>query len=284
MHKHPTFAVQASQNPSTARPFLKWSGGKRHLLSQLLPYLPPGRRLVEPFVGAGSVFLATDYDAYLHGDANPDLANVLRFAQQNPQGLIESLRNLFVPENLDEDAFREARRAFNHSKNSLQKAALFVYLNRFGINGLCRYNRRGELNTPHGKPMRLPKVPIDAIETFARRAQSADIQHADFLDILDRTSSDDVVYCDSPYLDSEYAKSFTGYTASRFSLQRHQVLAGAAKTLSHKGITVVISNHNTTVARDLYRDAELHLVTVRRSISASSASRGSVSELIAVYR
>ena len=39
------------------RPFLKWAGGKFKIIDRILAALPPGGRLLEPFLGSGAVFL-----------------------------------------------------------------------------------------------------------------------------------------------------------------------------------------------------------------------------------
>ncbi|MGM7677299.1 DNA adenine methylase, partial [Serratia marcescens] len=57
------------------KPALKWLGGKARIIDTLRQYLPEGKRLVEPFVGSGAVFLNTDYESYLLCDINSDLIN-----------------------------------------------------------------------------------------------------------------------------------------------------------------------------------------------------------------
>lgn len=85
------------QSPKASRPFLKWPGSKSRLLPQLLPLLPLRSRLVEPFVGAGSVFLSADYDRYLVNDANPDLVAVWAALKQRPRAFMEASSMFFLP-------------------------------------------------------------------------------------------------------------------------------------------------------------------------------------------
>jgi DNA adenine methylase len=184
---------------------------------------------------------------------------------------------------MSDEAFRIHRRTFNTTSDVLHKSALFIYLNKFGFNGLCRYNRRGELNVPYGKPTKVPRLPVSELEAFAARSTSAEFCVSDFVDVVKRASRGDVVYCDPPYLDLNSAASFTGYTKGGFSFDQQRELASIAEFLARKGVPVVISNHDTDDARTLYRKARLHTVTVHRSISSVAQTRGSAAELIAVF-
>lgn len=272
-----------SQSLAPHRPFLKWAGGKQRLLPHLLSMLPAGRRLVEPFVGGGSVFLGSTYPSYLLSDANADLVSVYGIVRDDLDTLIKRTQELFAPKNFDETAYRHHRQTFNETEDPLEKAALFVYLNRFGFNGLCRYNRRGEFNVPYGHPAKVPRLPVSELVACSRRLAAAELLHGDFTDAMLRARKGDVVYCDPPYLDLDDTRSFTSYTATGFSVEQHEALADLATHLLGEGIPVVVSNHDTTQTRELYRRARLHSISVRRSISALSASRKPVAELIAVF-
>jgi DNA adenine methylase len=275
------FSLNSALNPS--QPFLKWAGGKRRLLPTLLPLLPSGNRLVEPFVGGGSVFLASQYRSFLLGDANQDLVDLYVTVRDDLASLVARVQKLFVEKHLSSDAYLEHRSAFNASLDTLEKAALFVFLNRFGFNGLCRYNRNGQYNVPYGHLAKLPSAPIAQLVTSSSKLQAAEIRCGDFLDVMKTAREGDVVYCDPPYLDLGQAKSFSNYVPSGFSLAQHVELVEIARFLASKGVPVVISNHDSLQSRELYRHANLHSVQVRRSISAQAASRGSAAELIAVF-
>jgi DNA adenine methylase len=252
-------------------------------LPTLLPLLPKGRRLIEPFVGGASVFLASDYPSYLLADANVDLIQLYRLVQQDVAAVIDAGQNLFTPTNMRDEAFRNHRKGFNTTRDALHKSALFLYLNKFGFNGLCRYNRRGELNVPYGKPAKLPRLPVSELEAFAARSANAEFRASDFVDVMKAASRGDVVYCDPPYLDTNHAASFTGYTKGGFNFDQQRELASIAEFLARKGVPVVISNHDTDDARHLYRNARLHTATVRRSISGVAQTRRPAAELIAVF-
>ncbi|HKN03862.1 MAG TPA: Dam family site-specific DNA-(adenine-N6)-methyltransferase, partial [Buttiauxella sp.] len=133
------------------RAFLKWAGGKYPLLEDIKKYLPKGDCLIEPFVGAGSVFLNTDYSRYILADINSDLINLYNIVKTRTDEYVEESRKLFTAAQNDEQAFYLNRTEFNLCKDEFRRALLFLYLNRHCYNGLCRYNLRGEFNVPFGR-------------------------------------------------------------------------------------------------------------------------------------
>lgn len=278
MHSHP------SSSTDTTRPFLKWTGGKQRLLKQLLPLLPQGRRLIEPFMGAGSVFLGTSYPSYLLNDANADLASVWRALKQRPEEFCTLASQHFVEENRSKEAFLSLRDRFNQTSDAFVRATLLPYLNRFGFNGLYRVNSKGRFNSPYGHPQKLPPDGRDLMMAAARKLERAEVMCGDFLAALEAAAEGDVVYCDPPYSDLEHAPSFVGYTSRRFGPEQHVRLVEASLAAVRRGATVLISNHNTPETRDLYRGWDLHQLEVRRSVSADPERRGTALELVAIKR
>ncbi len=106
--------------------------------------------MIEPFVGAGSVFLNTDYDHYLLADINPDLINLYNHLKDEPQRFIEDARALFQPEYNKKEVYLALRVEFNQCTDTYRRSLLFLYMNRHGFNGLCRYNKKGGFNVPFG--------------------------------------------------------------------------------------------------------------------------------------
>lgn len=265
-------------------PFLKWAGGKRRLLPQLLPLIPDGTRLIEPFVGAGSVFLACRFSRLLLADTNPHLISLYLHLQRDPTAVAEAVRALFVEANRTQAAYLSLRERFNsRGTDRLERAALFVYISRFGFNGLYRTNREGECNTSYGYPKQVPDFQEDALLGFAERLQQAELYCDDFANIMDQAVAGDVVYCDPPYADQEDKRSFTAYGKHGFDSEDQTRLANKARELAERGIQVVISNHDTFSTRELYFGARLHFLDVRRSIAAQAGSRGTARELVAVF-
>lgn len=265
------------------RAFLKWAGGKYNLIEPITALLPEGNKLVEPFVGAGSVFLNTDYPRYVLNDVNPDLIALFKTIKRRPQTFIHDARKLFTEHNNSDEAYYALRRAFNTTTDSYQRSLLFLYLNRHGYNGLCRYNRSGQFNVPFGS-YRKPYFPEQEIEFFAAKAQRAVFTCLSFEKVFRRARKGDVVYCDPPYAPLTATANFTSYATAGFSLdQQHELARRAAHTAHKRGIPVLISNHDTDLTRLLYADADLQSLQVARFISPKADGRTKVAELLALY-
>jgi DNA adenine methylase len=281
MHTHPESPNAGS---STHKPPVKWTGGKTRIINEILTKLPPGRRLIEPFVGGASVFLASCYDAYLLGDSNRHLIDLYSLIVDRFDELFVATSRYFAEEYRSKERYLEVRGAFNRQQDPLERSAQFLYLNRFGFNGLCRYNRCGEFNVPYGNPTRVPRLPVERLVAFREKAARASFVAADFINVMQQAAPGDVVYCDPPYLDRDSAgKSFTGYGAAGFGFDRQEELASMARTLAARGIPVLVSNHDCEAARTLYEGAQLFQFEARRSISADASRRGTALELLAFF-
>lgn len=265
------------------RAFLKWAGGKFSLVGAIKQQLPDGEKLIEPFVGAGSVFLNTDYDKYLLNDINPDLINLYRVLKRRPVSYIADARSLFTASTNDPDAYYAMRRQFNESRDTYERSLLFLYLNRHGYNGLCRYNSRSQFNVPFGR-YRKPYFPEAELEFFAEKARRATFTCESFQNSFRRARKGHVVYCDPPYLPLTPTANFTTYATGGFGLDEQALLAKKAVDASRKrGIPVLISNHDTELARLYYQDASITSLQVSRFISQNGAGRKKVGELLAYF-
>lgn len=118
--------------------------GKYPLLDDIKRHLPKGECLVEPFVGAGSVFLNTDFSRYILADINSDLISLYNIVKLRTDEYVQASRELFMPETNQAEVYYQLREEFNTCQDPFRRAVLFLYLNRYGYNGLCRYNLRGE--------------------------------------------------------------------------------------------------------------------------------------------
>ncbi len=266
------------------KPFLKWAGGKFRLIERIKAVLPPGKRLIEPFVGSGAVFLNADYPAYLLADSNPDLINLYRYLQAEGSDFITYARTFFQPEQNEKSAFYAWREQFNQTKNPREKAALFLYLNKHCFNGLCRYNSKGQYNVPFGQ-YKQPYFPETEMIFFWQRAQRAEFLVGDFVATMESAQPGDIVYCDPPYVPLSNTANFTSYGEFPFGETQQHRLAQMAESLAGRGIVVVISNHNTLFTQEIYRRANhIEQFEVQRFISCDGANRNKVDELLAIFR
>ncbi|HHK8521509.1 TPA: Dam family site-specific DNA-(adenine-N6)-methyltransferase [Vibrio parahaemolyticus] len=266
------------------RAFLKWAGGKYGLVEDIQRHLPPARKLVEPFVGAGSVFLNTDYDHYLLADINPDLINLYNLLKERPEEYISEAKRWFVAENNRKEAYLSIRAEFNKTDDVMYRSLAFLYMNRFGFNGLCRYNRKGGFNVPFGS-YKKPYFPEAELEFFAEKAKKATFVCEGYPETFRRARKGSVVYCDPPYAPLSNTANFTSYAGNGFTLDDQAALADMAeRTATERGIPVLISNHDTTLTRRLYHGADLSVVKVKRTISRNGSGRNKVDELLALFK
>jgi DNA adenine methylase len=265
------------------RAFLKWAGGKYSLSEQIVALLPNAEKLVEPFVGAGSVFLNSNFDKYHLNDINPDLIDLYKILKSKPQQYVNDAKQLFVKTNNSESAYYSLRKRFNDCSEPYERAVLFLYLNRHGYNGLCRYNRSGGFNVPFGRYVK-PYFPEHELIVFAEKAGSATFTCLPFNQVFRRARKNAVIYCDPPYVPINTTAMFTDYSSKGFSLDQQVELAKLARhTSKNRNIPVLISNHDVTFTRDIYQHASITTLKVKRSISQNGAGRVPVDELFALY-
>ena len=266
---------------------LKWVGGKARLLPQLLPHMPTGKRLVEPFAGSCTVKMNTDFDEYLIGDVNHDLVNLYKAMAYSTDELLAELEVLFRAGSLGDLETRAIfyyaiREGFNQSDKSygvkgVQAAAKFLYLNRHGYNGMCRYNRQGLLNVPYGKYAK-PYLPEKEITAFADKAKRTTFIAAHYTETLDLVRDGDVVYCDPPYLTE--SANFTAYHCQGFNAMDHGRLARRLRRLAGRGISVVASNSDLNAVHSLYAGFDCVRIKAPRSVGAAAKSQKVADELI----
>ncbi len=265
------------------KPFLKWAGNKYRLMDKIKQLLPEGKRLIEPFTGSAAVFLNTDYNDYLLSDNNADLINLYNILKDQGKDFIKYCKPYFTTKYNNETAYYELRRQFNSSRSIQKKSALFLYLNRHGYNGLCRYNLKGGYNVPFGR-YKKPYFPENEMLTFAEKAKNALFIQQDFSAAMQQAKKGDVLYCDPPYAPLSASANFTQYSRGGFNLKQQEQLAHIAEKKSLQGVPVLISNHNTLFTLKTYHQAQkITKFSVQRFISCNGNNRNPAGELLALY-
>ena len=259
------------------RGYLKWIGGKTRLLDQLLPHLPQGKRLVEPFVGSGAVFLNTDFDEYLLADFNEDLINLHIAVRDNLKRVIKDTKELF--KHNDPIQYYKFRDEYNVSQDGYERGVLLLYLNRHCFNGLVRYNTKGLYNASYGKYKNV-YYPEDELRFFHERSQNAIFKHQDFEQTLTEVQEGDVVYCDPPYIPLNHTANFTNYNKEPFNMKHQVKLKSLLEELSDKGIKVSATNSNNQTVKDLYTGFTFEELDVMRLVGCKAESRGMITELL----
>lgn len=259
---------------------LKWAGNKTAIMPELKKHLPAGQRLVEPFAGSCAVMMATDYPHYLVADVNPDLINLYLVIRTLPNSFVADARAMFDSHN-SEDSYYKLRDEFNAEPGQYRGALLFLYLNRHGYRGLCRYNKKGIFNVPYGN-YKKPYFPENEIRAFAEKAKRATFLCASYEETLDVSQYGDVIYCDPPY-----DGTFTDYHTDGFNEADQRQLVSILSQKAKDGYAVVASNSYTRLTRDLYfnfGNFACYTVAAKRSMGVAAGDAKSAIELIAVLR
>lgn len=264
------------------KPFLKWAGNKYRILAKIKQVLPAGNRLIEPFAGSAALFLNTEFPENLVNDLNADVISLFKTLKEHGPAFVDACRQLFTAANNSPDVYYVLRDEFNSTVDSFRKAALFVYLNRHGYNGLCRYNSDGGFNVPFGR-YRKPYFPFEEMMMFCHRSQMAEFTSEDFETVMRHAKPGDVIYCDPPYVPLSDTANFTSYRAGGFGPEEQLRLARVAAEVSSLGVPVLISNHNNDFTQQAYVNAQIITFDVQRFISCDGANRGKASELLALF-
>ncbi len=273
-----------NKTDQTIQPFLKWAGNKKRIIDRIKSVLPAGQRLIEPFCGSAAVFLNTNYKKNIISDCNSDLINIYQQLQEDGNQFIDYCEKYFIPENNTPEMYYQLREEFNHTKDKKIRAALFLYLNKHGYNGLCRYNKSGGFNVPVGRYKNIT-LPRSRMQYFIQHAQNAVFLLNDFETSISKAQKGDVIYCDPPYVPLNDSNSSFQYEKNGFTMEQQQRLAKLAEETANRGIPVLISNHLTDFTREIYKNASiLNKFSVRRMISCKADKRVKAQEVLALFQ
>ena len=306
-----TTSREATEAVAAVRPILKWAGGKRQLLPTLRRYYPSGfKRYIEPFLGSGAVFLDCHNQGRLEScdvhlsDINADVIGCYRMVRDDVEAVIEALGALEAGHLLDgarhyytvrDERFNALRLDVFASADPAKAytpslAAMLIYLNRTGYNGLFRLNSRGEFNVPVGRYARVTICDAPNLRRLsaALRRPGLTVEVRRFEEALGEGRPGDFVYLDPPYAPVSRTSHFTSYTAARFGPDEQARLQQAVVGLARLGASVLLSNSVAPDIRRLYADnvearsAGLRTRTVdaRRAINSRASRRGTVREYL----
>ena len=264
-----------------ARPFLKWAGGKRQLLPQILERFPPScATYYEPFLGSGALFFALAgrraFRRAVLSDRNRDLVDTYVAVRDRLDDLVAALRALSA----DRDSYYRIRALDPQGLGPAARAARFIYLNRTCYNGLYRVNRAGRFNVPFG---RYPKPRIlheENLRAVSRALKRADLLSGDFEEATAEARGGDAIYFDPPYVPLSATARFTAYDAAPFGWEEQRRLAALMHRLAERGVFALLSNAGSGPARDLYGSLPCDRVRARRSINSRADRRGHVAEIL----
>lgn len=257
-------------------PFIKWAGGKRGIMKELVSRFPKNiNNYYEPFVGGGAVFFTNNFKNSNLSDLNQDLIITYNIIKNNPKELIDLL--IIHNKNHSKEYFYKIRLQHNLT-NPIEIASRFIYLNKTCFNGLYRVNKSGEFNVPFGKYKNPNIIQKDNILACHNKLENTNIKYQEYNKI--NSKAGDFVYFDPPYypIDQKY---FTSYTKYGFTQKDHIELRDFALNLIDNGVNIMISNSDTKYTRELYNIPEFKINTIiaPRYINANG-NRIPIKELI----
>lgn len=275
------------------KPVIKWVGGKHQLLDKIKERLPINfnkysyQKYYEPFLGGAAVLLDLNPTNSVVGDINPELINMYIQVRDRVE---EVINHLTIYDNQHEiwsdpkDYYYRVRGFFNAelSTNTAQQAARFIYLNKHCFNGLYRVNKKGEFNVPFNGKLSGWSADPDHLRELSTRLKDVDIRCGGFEDTVKDAGPNDFVFFDSPYAPIT-ATSFTDYTKEGFDYDDHVTLAALFRTLTNRGCFCMLTNHDTPLIRELYKDFRIEVVDVRRSINRKGDGRTGKEVIITNY-
>lgn len=262
------------------KPIVKWAGGKRQIMSKIIQYFPEEYgNYYEPFAGGLSVFMELcnknkleNKSIYLSDIMSP-LINLYNVIKSNCDELIKELESGCYKN--EKEVFLKKRETFNKLKignitENIKLAALFLYLNKVGFNGMYRENKKGEYNIPFGKQTNPCILEKDNARRLSKCLKEYDItiKCCDYLYILNLVSENDLIYLDPPYHDT-----FTSYTKEKFNERNQKEVKELVDNLTKKKCKVVVSNSDTKFIRELYKEYRIHTIEVKRFITSKACDR-----------
>lgn len=285
----------------TAKPFLKWAGGKTQLLKEIKKYYPDNfTKYCEPFVGGGAVLFDVlinfEPKEILINDINTELINCYDKIKNNVFELIEVLsgwQEQYLKSNFEEreKIFYVRRNRFNNliqtESESVEKAALMIYLNKTCFNGLYRVNSKGLFNVPYGKYKNPRICQPENLLAVSKTLQNVIITAGNYSSTEDFIDSDTFVYIDPPYRPLTQSSSFTSYSKEGFYDKEQIELSNFVKKIRQKGAKILLSNSdpkNINISDDffdnLYKDYDIHRVSASRMINSNAHGRGRIKEIL----
>ena len=250
------------------KPFVKWVGGKRQLLTQIKEHIPEYTgNYFEPFLGGGAVFLELEPENAVVSDLNTQLISTYKWVRDAPEDLLETVERLDRQENTLEN-YTQMREYYNQlvqdKPRDLVTSSYFIWLNKHCFNGVYRVNSKGGFNVPWNKKTEhinsLDEDNILEISSYLKEANVA-LLNRDYKSVLQNTTKEDFVYMDPPYVPNSVTASFTSYTKEK---PLHDEIAQEFANLPCKAL---LSNNNNAIVQDLYADFNITEVSARRSIN-----------------
>lgn len=263
------------------RPFLKWVGGKSRMLGELKSRLPVKfNRYYESFCGGAALFFSIAPEQATLSDANEELILTYKVVRDQVDELIESLRGR---KNNRRDFYKVRaldRRGDFWTYPPVERASRYIFLNKTCFNGLCRVNSDGQFNVPYGMYKNPKILDEENLRACSDLLKGKELTVGSFSKTLSECKKGDLVYLDPPYIPLSLTSSFVSYSADGFDFSMQVALRDRCRELDKQGVMFMLTNSDTPLTRDLYKEFEVESVASPRSISADGGKRKAVQDVI----
>ena len=265
-------------------PVVKWVGGKRQLLNDLIPLIP--KRMTtycEPFVGGGALFFYLQPSKAIVNDINQELIHLYEVIRDDVEELIAELEQY----QNEADAFYSVRDwdrdpVFYQTLSKVKKASRVIYLNKTCYNGLFRVNSSGEFNTPFGNYKNPNIVNADVLRAVSKYFNKAEVSfyNRDYASVLEQLPKDAFAYLDPPYDPVSETASFTGYSKGGFGRHEQIRLRECCDDLNRRGVKFMLSNSATDFIKEQYAAYHIKIVKAKRAVNSVASKRGQIDEVV----
>lgn len=272
-------------------PVIRWIGSKKRIIKDIIKHVPiKYNNYYEPFLGSGVVFLNIKYNTntkiYLN-DINKDIINLYKCIKNNPNDLIELLekyRKSYEKSSNKKNHFLKYRENFNKLKDkyNLERAALFIYINKTSFNGWMQTNKYG-LNTSSFGDIKNPKLYKKIqIENLSKKLQKVKLTNTDYIKMLKNAKKHDFIYLDPPYVPEDFSNFNIKYNENSWTEDDFKQLVKIYKLLDKKGCYVMLSNSNSKFIRKHFPKSKYRVIKIpiHRGLSPNTNFRGTNYELL----
>jgi DNA adenine methylase len=275
-----TMVGKAIGEIQSIRPFLKWAGSKRLILSTLAGYWSDDfERYIEPFAGSSSLFFYLQPKRAILGDINSDLIETYKQIKHNVDDVSSDLARMTK----GKDEYYRIRSIDIKTLSPSQRAARFIYLNKLSFNGLYRTNQKGVFNVPFGGEKAGPVPTKESLQRCSKALQRVQLFSGDFGLVLERAQPGDFVYLDPPY-SVKSRRIFNEYDKSSFSTAELKRLRQWLDKLTKLGVVFLLSYAKSSEAKLLMDGYPTKEINVRRNIAGFSQYRRNAKEWLASNR
>jgi DNA adenine methylase len=269
---------------SNVAPVVKWVGGKRQILDEILKHVPADfSTYYEPFVGGGAVLFGLCPPKAVVNDVNAELINIYQVIRDDVDALVNDLKKHQNNCEYFYSLREKDRDGESYEKlTPVERASRIIYLNKTCYNGLFRVNQAGEFNTPYGYYKNPGIVKESVLRAVSEYFNHSDIRFTcmDFEAVFKNIRKDSFVYLDPPYDPVSTTASFTGYDKGGFDKNEQIRLKKVCDRLNQKGIRFLLSNSATGFIIDLYQDYKTDIVRAKRAVNSNPDKRGAVDEVL----